>query len=971
MHRTTMRLLTAMMLALVMLDGVWLAGAQSRPSPRVAPAIAPDRAQVAQTLHSSPVMFIENVGQFDKRARFQVRGDTSTMWLADDAIWITVMDRPDGSTRQDDGEAFSEAYRPQRGVNLELSFPAANPDTCLEPFDHLDTHVSYFIGDSPDEWHSNVPVWRGVRYKNLNDGLNLELTGDNGHLVLRVVGQGTAELDAVRLKVKGADGVALEGDQLRLTTPLGDFMLPLPTSEVALQVEGVLVNGERITARTSRVPSSVAIAGGQVRTDAQGATDLLFASFVGGSSNDVANGIAAGASLPFVAGTTYSSDFPVTPGAFDKNPGLDKDAFVLKMNGFGTGLHYATFLGGNDVDVASAIAVDSLDSAQQDAYVTGWTKSVDFPTTEGAFDSRLDGESDAFVVKLDPLGERLIYSTLLGGIHTDAGRAVDEQGGAPCVTGWTDSPNFPTTEHGLSTTLRGDWDAFVACLSDNGAQLGYGTYLGGTHTDLGHSIVRYSADLFVAGYTKSADFPHTLTAFDSSHNGGWDAFVIRFSPIGNFPPQYATFLGGSGDDGNEWSLSKSAMAVDETGRVYVTGDTVSSDFPTTTGAFDTSHNGQADAFVVKLNPGGTQLEYSTFLGGSADDHGWDIAINAIGNAFVTGYTNSPDFPISTGAIDRSHNGDYDAFAVKMSGLGDELVHATFLGGSDCDQSRGITVFGEGHVYLTGNTESSDYPVTQGAFDTQHNGHNDAFVAHLTLLEAAPTPLPTPTCTATPSATHTPTVAPTGLTIFGAVQSCLEARIAEATVRLHGTDVSALTDSQGLYQLGPLADFLAGTYALAASKEGYQTREIILELPSVGTVGQNFAGLYCLEAGLTHTPTPTPTGTGSPTNTPTSMPPSFLYMPIVLRRPPPTPTLTPTRTPRPTYTPTATRTPTHTSRPTPTPTRTPTNTARPTSTPTRRYCCKCCREGKACGDTCISRSYTCHKPPGCACDWPNC
>jgi hypothetical protein len=197
---------------------------------------------------------------------------------------------------------------------------------------------------------------------------------------------------------------------------------------------------------------------------------------------------------------------------------------------------------------------------------------------------------------------------------------------------------------------------------------------------------------------------------------------------------YATFLGGSSLD---WGLG---IAVDNAGNAHVTGYTWSSDFPTTVGAFDISHNDYRDAFAAKLNPMGNTLVYSTFLGGSHTEEGSGIAVDDSGNAYVTGHTTSEDFPITSEAFDTTYNGGEilgDIFVTKLDPTGSSLVYGTFLGGNDQDKGVGIAVDGFGCVYVTGFTESADFPTTSGAFDTTHNGGDDIFVVKLGIGDTAP------------------------------------------------------------------------------------------------------------------------------------------------------------------------------------------------------------------------------------------
>ncbi len=339
------------------------------------------------------------------------------------------------------------------------------------------------------------------------------------------------------------------------------------------------------------------------------------------------------------------------------------------------------------------------------------------------------------MVKLNPAGSELAYATFLGGSNRDDGGAIALDGaGHAYVAGSTDSSDFPTTPGAFDTSYNGGryGDAFVVKLNPAGSELAYATFLGGSNDDYGGAIALDGlGDVYVAVGTSSSDFPTTPGAFDTSFNGRSDVFVVKLNLAGS-RLVYATFLGGGNDD---YGFD---IAVDGAGSVYVTGLTVSNNFPTTPGAFDTSNNGgNGDAFVAKLNSAGSDLVYATFLGGSDSDYGWAIALNGTDNAYVTGRTASSDFPTTPGAFDTSFNGYTDAFVVKFNPTGSDLVYATFLGGSDLDDSRAIALDGMGHAYLMGETESNNFPTTPGAFDRSFNGYTDAFVAKLTMRDPMP------------------------------------------------------------------------------------------------------------------------------------------------------------------------------------------------------------------------------------------
>jgi hypothetical protein len=320
----------------------------------------------------------------------------------------------------------------------------------------------------------------------------------------------------------------------------------------------------------------------------------------------------------------------------------------------------------------------------------------------------------------------LFYSTYLGGSSFDSGFgiAVDASGNG-YVTGQTNSTNFPTTMGTFQTTLDGSLDAFVAKLDPTGSALVYSTYLGGSSFDSGSGIaVDASGNVYVLGATDSTNFPTTMGAFQTTLDGSFDAFVTKLDPTGS-ALVYSTYLGGSDSE-----CCAGSIAIDALGNAYVTGSTDSSDFPTTLAAFQTTLGGSPDAFVTKLDPTGAALVYSTYLGGSVREQSFGIALDASGNAYVTGETDSSNFPITTGAFQTTSGGSGDTFVTKLNPTGAALVYSTYLGGNDFEQGGGIAVDTPGNAYVTGATQSADFPTTAGAFQTTNPGTLVAFVTKL-------------------------------------------------------------------------------------------------------------------------------------------------------------------------------------------------------------------------------------------------
>ena len=687
--------------------------------------------------------FLENAGQLDpKEVRFYAASGNVQVGFADSALLLALVESPPAPLTEGPGRTMLEARRPSeptptRGVMLRLSFEGANEVT-PQGRDPLPYMSHFFLGNDPAEWRTNVRSYREVAYEDLYDGVDLIYRASALGVKYEFRLRAGADPSVITMAYQGANRLELEdsGD-LKVHTTVGKVTDASPVSDqegdfvhcsFALRTPrsyGFDCNGvDRTRALVidplvyatflnADVGFSIAVDGagnayvtgstwtldfqvtpgafdmtpnGQddafvAKLDYTGSS-LLYATYLGGADRDYAYSIAVdSAGNAYVTGPTYSLDFPATPSAFDTTyNGGQEDAFVAKLNSLGSSLLYATYLGGSNLERGSSVAVDGAGNA----YVTGPTWSVNFPATPAAFDTTYNGgPGDAFVAKLDPAGSSLLYSTYLGGSFDDRASsiAVDSAGNA-YVIGYTGSLNFPVTPGAFDMDYNGLGDSFVAKLDSAGSSLVYATYLGGYYADTGAGIAVDSAgNAYVTGHTFSSDFPVTPGAFDTT-NIRYDVFVAKLDPTGS-SILYATYLGGFEEPFGGFTDMGFSIAVDTAGNAYVTGITSSPDFPVTPGAFDTTYNGREDAFVAKLDPAGSSLLYSTYLGGSmpfsGQDHGYSIAVDSTGNAFVTGITAAPDFPVTPGAFDTTYNGG-DVFVARFAFVAPaEIVSAALAG----------------------------------------------------------------------------------------------------------------------------------------------------------------------------------------------------------------------------------------------------------------------------------------------------
>ena len=633
----------------------------------------------------------------------------------------------------------STIRNPQSTV-LRMELVGANRAPRTVGLEELAGKSNYFSGSDPKRWRAGIPTYAKVKYEGVYPGVDLVYYGKDRQLEYDFVIAPHADPKSIRLDFSGADNVTVDdrgdlvletaGGQVRMRKPV-IYQERQPRQEGQEGQEGQERQaGQESHGERQEISGGYALDAGRQVSFELGDYDparalvidpvLVYSTYLGGSGEDVGTGIAADANgAAYVTGLTESANFP-TANPAQPTLGGAIDAFIVKLNPAGTAVVYSTYIGGSGEDQGLAIAADTAGAA----YVTGQTCSSDFPTKNG-FQPASGGFCDAFVTKLDPAGS-ISYSTYLGGSAQDPGIgiAVDTAGNA-YVTGWTRSPNFPTKNPLQPALADLSGDAFVTKLNSAGSALVFSTYLGGGQQfDRGFDVaVDNSGNVIVVGETRSDDFPTTRPLQPPK---GSDAFVTKLNASGS-AFIYSTHLGGSSSD------EARGVAVDSFGVAYVTGITSSMDFPTVN-PFQPALRGATDAFVARIPPSGSSLLYSTYLGGSGpenDEFGGDIAVDPVGIVYVTGTTQSLDFPVKV-PLQPVLRGGSDLFVASLSISGDQLGFSTYLGGGDRDQGYygGIALDANRNAYVIGGTTSTDVPTTQGAVQTKFAGGIDAFITKI-------------------------------------------------------------------------------------------------------------------------------------------------------------------------------------------------------------------------------------------------
>jgi beta-propeller repeat-containing protein/ASPM-SPD-2-Hydin domain-containing protein/HYDIN/CFA65/VesB family protein len=696
-------------------------------------------ARVQANYGKLPLTFEANHGQTGSQVKFLSRGPGYTAFLTSDGVVLSLRAEPIGGSSAT--TAIPAAPSPRTTLQFKLVGAAANPAVVGE-IPQIG-RVNYFIGNNPAKWQRNVPTYAQVRYRNIYPGIDLLYYGNHRQLEYDFSIAPGVDPGQIQFEITGASQISLDSDgNLVLQTASGTLHFQSPAiyqesggSRVPVSGAYVVNDPTHISFRVASYDASKPLVIDPV---------LVYSTYVGGTGDEQPSGIAVDSTgSVYIAGYTDSADFLLT--TFGAPIPATNHVFVAKLDPTGSSLVYADYIGGNSQDYGIALALDSSNNV----YLTGSTSSSNFPTVN-PYQAAEPGSYSGFVTKVSADGSSLLYSTYLGGSGFDqpASIAVDSLNEA-YVAGTTTSLNFPVANAYQSAALANQGGVFgnygfITKFAADGSSLVYSTYLEGdttvvqdcgtpcwpgAYTAVSAIALDANGSLYAAGTTNSSDFPATSGAYLTSNSPQPDStigFISKFASAGSLA--YSTYFYGT--SGNPVGIG--AIAVDGSGSAYIAG-TVSSDttFPiTSTGICDPSVYGSACsyAFVSKFDPTASTLLYSTFLGPNNYASPQSIALDSSDNAYVVANTNSAAFAINN-AIEGYSNQE-DMLLVELDPSGDTQLIATYVGGSGNDFANGVALDANGNIYVVGSTSSSDFPVTQGAFQSVLGGGADAFVVKI-------------------------------------------------------------------------------------------------------------------------------------------------------------------------------------------------------------------------------------------------
>jgi hypothetical protein len=644
-----------------------------------------NKQEISNLYGNLPLTFVENKGQIDERVRFCARSPKATVYFTPTEVVFHFVEKKKNNERTAtyfERKAFvsmleklSGLTKTHKEVVLRVSFPNANPNVVIEGEEQFSGKVNVFRGNDSSKWLTNIPTYRKIMYRNLWEGIDLVYYGEPGYgLKYDLIVHPNVDAAKARFKYEGQKELSVNSSgELIISTILGSIVEKKPYIYQNIDDERKEIPGCYILFDTNTFAYSV---------------------------------------------SKHNLSYPLI---------IDP------------GLVYSTYLGGRDtLEIGYDIAVDS----QGYAYVTGYTGSTNFPTTAGAYDRAFYFGKDVFITKFNPTGSGLIYSTYLGADGDEIGRAITiDAEGCAYVAGYTKSLFFPTTPNAYDRTYNtGEelpYDIFITKINDSGSALIYSTYLGGNNHDYCFNLSIDSNNcVYITGVTYSSDFPTTLNAYDRTicpgTFGAYDVFITKLNESGS-GLVYSSLIGGSEyEEGN-------GIVVDGEGCAYITGYTCSVNwstmvtYPTTQNAYCRQTNAEADVFVTKMNPSGTGLAYSTFLGSRGSVYGRGIAIDSDRCVYLTGKIGEGGvIPTTPGAYQGWSGGKI--FITKINSSGNDIVYSSRFGGSGYDDtSNCIAIDYQGCAYITGLTQSTEFP-TKDAYDSTLNGdRNDVFVTKMNSL----------------------------------------------------------------------------------------------------------------------------------------------------------------------------------------------------------------------------------------------
>lgn len=643
--------------------------------------------------------FTENLGQWNDHIRFLAQTSFGYVALCEDCVFYYVI-------QEDKGHVIKIIFQ-----DAEWASPIGIKDAGI--------HKNFFYGNDPTKWATQARSYEEVLYKDVWPDIDILYYLKNGNLKYDIIIGEHSIPDFVSFGIEGHREINVQRNGLEILISEGTLIRD--TDLVAFYQDGSTVPIQFKKIHDNTYSFDVKKEDGRILI----IDPYVFSTstFLGGTGWEDARDVAIdGSNNIIILGETNSNDFPNTTGAYQNYYGGVTDIVVSKLNENTSDLMFSTYIGNWGSDIPKGLEVDD----NGDIYITGTTWSSFFPTTNGAFQESDPSGSypDVIVLKLSAQGNDLLYSTYVGGTGSDGAYDIKVRLGEAYVVGNTLSYDFPSVGPPVGDP-HGTVLFFI--MNKNGSKLVHSAFWGGWSNEFGYSIdLDKNGEVVVGGVTFSSDFPTTPGAYQRTVNDTGNGFILKYRPSSN-SIIFSTYIGGDAAD------NVYALCLDESSNIYLTGTTSqpsqgASAYPTTKDAFDRTINGSKDAFITKMDPNGTFLIYSTFIGGDGDEGVGRMDVDDDGNLFLTGSIDSDvNFTVTSDCFDGTYNGEGDAFVLILNQFGSSLIYSSFLGGNASDSGSACLVLNSTDFIILGFSASSNFPVTNGSYQTENKGGNDIFL----------------------------------------------------------------------------------------------------------------------------------------------------------------------------------------------------------------------------------------------------
>ncbi len=654
--------------------------------------------------------FIENLGQWQADVDFVAETDFGHIGLGSSSMRFNFISEREGNTICG---------------NL-LIYELLNPND-VEPYgtEQVEGTCNYYRGNDPSEWVSGAHRFQSVRYEDIWDGVDLYYDLGLASPKYEFTLDPYIDPSAISIRIEGGGELSILGRDLHITledsrtvidSGLKAFYADDPDKEI--EVEFILRDETTFSFEFGEYDPARSIVIDPL---------LQYSTYFGGSGMDYGGtSVLDSNGNVFVTGSTYSYDFPITPGVYQNSKNGMEDVVVFKLDRTLSTPLFSTYIGGSDSDLGKTILV--TDSG--DVIVAGETLSFDFPITDGVIDDKLDRPGyqriyDLFLLKLNSTGTGIIFSTYIGGNGTDLAPKISmDDLGKIILAASSESANFTTTSDAYSRNISGKSDTILCVINSNGTKLLYSTFLGGSNAEgLGDIVLSDGSLVYLTGYTNSPDFPTTVGAYDTIYNTNvtdMNPYVmcVNYSTGSIVTSSYLGVGAGT------------SITIDPVDNIYIGGYTDSASFPTTANVFQPNKSKREDGFIAMMNPNATRLIRSSFIGGKWTDQVLDLKVDPSGCVYLTGWTGGLGFPVTRGAYCTNAMGSMDGFVSRISSNFSEMIYSTYIGGSQYDQIGSINLESTDIAIISGYTYSTTYPATSGSYSSSAIGTPDFVVSKL-------------------------------------------------------------------------------------------------------------------------------------------------------------------------------------------------------------------------------------------------